>query len=202
MPAKKIGYGKQHTQKNKLAARSLRAVWVGQVGRTGEHIVIKPNSGRTVRRVPIEDRWSAEDILNVKATPRHPTQSLRDKSELQAKLVDEEANVEHRARTDRSRDIAERRRNAAVDEDSGANLRQPQIQEPREEGVRRFKITESLLDKYGYTDGCEQCRRKLAGISDSMPGRRIHTEACQTRLQNVMMEDEKGKSSLSSMTSG
>ena len=29
MEAKKIGYGKQHAQKNKLAARSLRAIWVG-----------------------------------------------------------------------------------------------------------------------------------------------------------------------------
>ena len=36
----------------------------------------------------------------------------------------------------------------------------------------------------------------LAGICDSMPGRGMHTEACRTRLQNVMMEDEKGKSTL------
>ena len=40
---RKLKYGKRKAQKNKLVARSIKCVLVGQVSRTGEHIVIKPN---------------------------------------------------------------------------------------------------------------------------------------------------------------
>ena len=36
-------------------------------------------------------------------------------------------------------------------------------------------ITEELLEKYGYTDGCEGCRRRRAGIGE----RANHFEACR-----------------------
>ena len=44
----KIGYGNRNAQKNELAPRSIRAAVVGQVGRTGEHVVIK-RDGEAVR---------------------------------------------------------------------------------------------------------------------------------------------------------
>ena len=56
----KLGYGKRKGQKIKLVTRALKCVLVGQVYRTGEHIVLKPNGDaarcRTVFRVPLEDR--------------------------------------------------------------------------------------------------------------------------------------------------
>ena len=59
--------------------RLIRCVLVGQVSRTGEHIVIKPNGDaarcRTVFRVPLADRWDAEAVLAICATPRRPTPS-------------------------------------------------------------------------------------------------------------------------------
>ena len=45
---RRVGHGKTKRQKKKLVGRSIEAVWVGQVGRTGEHIVVKP-SGDAVR---------------------------------------------------------------------------------------------------------------------------------------------------------
>ena len=43
--------------------RSLAGTWVGQMARTGEHIVILENGdamrSRTLKRVPIEERWDA-----------------------------------------------------------------------------------------------------------------------------------------------
>ena len=56
----KLGYGKRKAQKNKLGARSIKCVLVGQLSRTGEHIVAKPHGDaarcRAVFRVPLEDR--------------------------------------------------------------------------------------------------------------------------------------------------
>ena len=36
----KLGYGKRKGQKNKLVTRAIKCVLVGQVSRTGEHIVV------------------------------------------------------------------------------------------------------------------------------------------------------------------
>ena len=91
----KVSCGKRGAQKNKLAARFIKTVWVGQVARTGEHVVIKKNGDamrcRTIRRVPIEDRWSAEEVLNIRGSPRCPAPSRIDSDTLQARRVDEEA---------------------------------------------------------------------------------------------------------------
>ena len=43
LAAQKVGYDKRHAQKNMLAPQSIQAIWVGQIARTGEHIVSKPN---------------------------------------------------------------------------------------------------------------------------------------------------------------
>ncbi len=76
--------GRTRKQKRKLAPRAIPAVWVGQVGRTGEHIVIKENGDavrcRTVKRNAPEDRWLAEKVMLIKATPRCPAPSAKDLS--------------------------------------------------------------------------------------------------------------------------
>ena len=76
MTLKKRQHGKTKKQKMKLAARSIYGTWVGQVARSGEHIVIKSSGDavrcRTVRRIPKEKRWNAENVLTVEATPRCP----------------------------------------------------------------------------------------------------------------------------------
>ena len=90
--ARKLGYGKRKSQKNKLMPRSIRCILVGQMLRTGEHVVIKPNGDaarcRTVFRVPLEDRWDAEEIVNIRATPRSPTPSSGE-GEIRAPLAEE-----------------------------------------------------------------------------------------------------------------
>ncbi len=70
-----IAKGHKKRQKKKLAPRAIKGIWVGQVGRTGEHIVVKNNGDaircRTIRRLPIEDRWNATMIKDILATPRN-----------------------------------------------------------------------------------------------------------------------------------
>ena len=73
-----------------------------------------------------------------------------------------------------------------ADEDAGANLQSPQASDPREEAFRRFKISDAMLTKYGYTEGCDQCMRKERG--SFIHGR--HSESCRMRIQNLLMDDE------------
>ena len=192
LAARKIGSGKKKIQKNKLAPRSIKAIWVGQIARTGEHIVVKPNGDavkcRTIRRVPIEERWRVEDVLKITATPRRPAPSQADEGDIKAKLADEEASAEKEQPSRRKEDV-KRKHDEAADEDTGANLQAPQARDTHEEAFRRFKITDTMLTKYGYTDQCDACMRKERG--SLIQGR--HSESCRKRIQDLLMNDETGK---------
>jgi len=59
----------------------------------------------------------------------------------------------------------------------------------REAGMRRMRITPDLLRKYGYTEGCEGCRYKRAGLSE----KRGHSERCRNRINDVVDADEEEK---------
>ena len=175
--------GKKDKQRKKLAEQAVEAIWVGQMARTGEHIVAQPNGDafrcRTVRRVPEEDRWSLEKVLSIEATPRKPSPTKAKPDALDVKLADEEAKAPRRLR----RDPVHREGH----EDEAAALPMPAA---REEDVRDFRITEAILAEYGgYMDGCLGCEHKRAGL----PGHRGHDRACRLRLQKSMEEDEKGR---------
>ncbi len=65
------------TRKQALVSRWKHAIWVGMSERSNEHVVVLAEGGpaikvRTIKRKPITDRWSAEAIDNIKATPRRP----------------------------------------------------------------------------------------------------------------------------------
>ena len=48
-----------------------------------------------------------------------------------------------------------------------------------------MKITQEILHKYGYTEGCDSCRYKSAGFHEN----REHNLECRTRIEKAMMED-------------
>ena len=47
--------------------------------RTGEHVIVLPSGeairGRTIHRIPVEDRWDPAAIIAVRALPRRPAPS-------------------------------------------------------------------------------------------------------------------------------
>ena len=170
--------GKAKKQKRKLAHRCVQAVWVGQVARTGEHIVILDSGDavrcRTIKRVPVESRWDPERALLVKATPRCPAPSSKNPERIESRVTDDvDAKVED-AKQDGQR------------EKPDVDLPGP---EPREgnHGYRDFRITKQLLEKYGYTDGCTGCVHKACGLDDHRP----HDPQCRQRLSEAMMSDER-----------
>ena len=53
------------------------AVWVGIAKRSNEHIIVIEGGGpaircRTIKRRPMSDRWQADKVAEIKATPRRP----------------------------------------------------------------------------------------------------------------------------------
>ena len=192
MTTKKKEKGKTKQQQMKFAPRSIRAVWVGVVHRTGEHIVIKVNGDavrcRTIKRVPEEERWDIDAVMNIKGTPRRPTPSSAGSPEvLASRLADEEAGVEHVIRPPRAQGPRE----------SGVGQAEARSQEI---DIRDLRITDAILEKYGgpekYTPGCPGCEHKKHGRD----GHRGHTQACRQRLYEAMADDEDGKAKLEEMS--
>ena len=52
----------------------------------------------------------------------------------------------------------------------------------------RMRITKAVLDKYGYTEGCEGCRRRAAGLD-----KHDHSEICRARIWDAMGLDPQGQ---------
>ncbi len=188
--------GKEKKNKKKFAPRSILAVWVGQIARTGEHIVVKQNGDavkcRTIRRVPEDDRWNAQRVLDIRGTPRRPAPSQRDAGQLEARLVDEEARGPLRRvpQLERDDDLA-----GAEPEASGAHLQQPEARN-RERDIREMRITNNIIEKFGgearYTVGCPGCQHKMMGL----PGHRGHSGECRQRLYDAMQQSDEGRAIL------
>ena len=64
----------------------------------------------------------------------------------------------------------------------------PTMQPRKEPQMRRMKITEIMLQKYGYTEGCEGCRAKAAGMTQ-----KPHGEACRKRIEQALDGDGAGR---------
>jgi hypothetical protein len=74
----KLKRKKKTTKKDALSTKWRRGIWMGVTTRSNEHIVIIDGGEeavrvRTIKRRPIDERWSAEGVEAIKATPRHPT---------------------------------------------------------------------------------------------------------------------------------
>merc|ERR1711963_1067941 len=44
-----------------------------------------------------------------------------------------------------------------------------------------------MLDKFGYTEGCEGCRHKRSGVGG---GNKPHSEICRSRINEAVERDE------------
>ena len=51
-----------------------------------------------------------------------------------------------------------------------------------------FKVTKSLLDKFGYTDDCPGCLARFIGTEH-----RLHTAECRRRIEAEIQKDDTEK---------
>ena len=153
-------------KKRSLRSKWEDAIWVGIAKKSNEHIVVLEDSGqaircRTMRRRPMGDRWKAQAIAEIRASPRMP--NPKDPEDDDVKPVREPAV-----------------REVSPDEVVGDAPARP----PSEVRRRNFRITKQLLQKYGYTPGCKGCDAALGGRDA-----RAHDEECRERIEAAMEED-------------
>ena len=173
---------KNTTVRRKLAERSIAATWVGVVERTGEHIIVANSTGkavrvRTIRRLPEEERWSNELITNIRATPRYPNPHKKPKE------------GEDRLEAPHDEELSPMTSDKAEIKRGTSDELSPPTSGPRDSAMRELKITKRILEKFGYSDGCEGCLHAEAGLSH-----RAHSATCRTRIYRELGEDEMERS--------
>ena len=161
----------ESNRKRALRSKWVHGTWVGMTQRTNEHLVVLAQGGpavrvRTVKRKPLEDRWDADAVREVKATPYKPNP----KDQSQAEVHDAS-----RGQGDEVLPVIEVR-------GDGTQLEEAEVEE-REVRRRDFKITKRILEKYGYDPDCPGCTGALTGK------RREHTLKCRVRLEEKMNDD-------------
>ena len=155
-----------HDRRDKLDSEWFEGIWLGHSRGSNEHIV-GTDSGviraYAVKRQPEDRRWNAEMLRNLKGTPQQPRPDQPGSA------------VPVSVRFD-------------VEEDAAPQEPQP----PPQRQIRRMRITETLLQQYGYTVGCEGCRFRRAGLGETRP----HTEECRTRVEAALAANEAGRAAL------
>ena len=126
---------------------------------------------RTLRSRPESERWSADAINDVVATPDAP--NPKDPTQRAPKGARETKGTEKE-----------------VDPDGGHKLDKAPVR--HQEGfTRNFRITDKLIEKFGYTAGCRGCEAKIEGTS-----REPHSATCRQRLEEEMMSDDMEKQAI------
>ena len=159
---KEVREGKH--RKHHLETEWKEGIWLGHSRNTNEALIGTREGvvrAYSIKRREPHERWDAALIKEIKGTPKQPDPS-RAGFEIPTKInFDPEI-----------REV-------------------PQLSQPKRKDIdiRRMRITPALLQRYGYTEGCEGCRYKRAGLADG----RSHSERCRTRIYEAMGESEEGK---------
>ena len=182
-------HGRVKQQKKKLTRRSMPAVWVGQMVRTGEHVCILANGNtircRTTKRVPFEDRWNADMIFNVIGIPRLLAPGKHNPNSIDTLKADE-GHVEEVEKVPR----------APREDDPTRVFHEIPEGQQREVDARELRITDCILEKIGgpekYTPGCLGCDAKQAGTYYS----KGHSKECRQRIYEAMEKSAEGRALL------
>ena len=155
-----------------LDGRWLEGTWVGVHDRTGEHIVVLKTGQaikvRTIKLKPESERWKADAISCIRATPRQPDpDGHRGQHSREGEGPGEDAGAA-----------------AAVPAQGGADIPEARVM-PDMKIRRDFKVTRGLLDDLGPTPGCIGCEAAMTAGSTSRP----HTRECRDRLEELMTND-------------
>ena len=156
---KQIREGKN--RRDKFESEDREGVWLGHNREANEVLIGTPSGvvrAFSYRRRSEGSRWDADLIKNMQGTPEQPDPT-RPGVGIPIKVRFSEP--------------------AHVDE---AIPNQPARQE---QGPRRMRIMPYMLEKYGFTEGCEGCRHKQAGLQ----GARDHSETCRVRIMEAIRQD-------------
>ena len=146
---------------NKLESEWAEGIWLGHARSSNEHIIGTTQGAVKAYAVKRQDpvrRWDRDLLQNLQGTPQRPDPNKPGIA------------IPIRVNFD------------APAEDEPV----PAQPEERHRQIRRMKLTGRILEKYGYSENCEGCRFKRAGLSES----RNHTDECRKRIEGAMAQDE------------
>ena len=154
------------TKRLSLKNRWVMGTWVGINRRTNEHIVALNDGGaairvRTVMRSSPGCRWSLDKIRQIRARPSTPNPIDDNQEEVLPERLTKGIEVE-------------------VD---GTTLLEASASD---ELVQRrdFRITKGLIERYGFSAGCQGCEEALLGK------RRRHSDECRARFEDEMVKED------------
>ena len=143
-----------------------KGVWLGHTRNSNEHVIGTAEGvlrAYSIKRLDPEERWNKDLIAAVRGTPQQP---------------------------DPRRQGFRVPIRVSFDEPTSDGVPPPPVvSEDRPRDIRRMNITSKLLEKYGFTEGCEGCRFKRANLGEI----RKHSEACRARLMEAMDGDDWGR---------
>ena len=137
---KEIRPGKERA--NKLESEWREGLWLGHSRRSNEGIIGTREGvvrAYAVKRMDEESRWDAKYLQEMKGTPQQPDPSLP------GLAIPIKVNID------------------PPHEESPAPAEGPVDECDRQ--VRRMRITGVMLQKCGYTEGCDGCRHRRAGMA-------------------------------------
>ena len=160
----KVWYKKRDKPKDqqKSEPKWELAIWLGHARDSNEAIVGTAEGAYrafAVKRMAENERWDAELIQTIQGTPQQPDPG---KSGIAIP-------------------IGFRFESKLTEVDV-----QP-VREMMEPMARRRGITQTELEKYGFTVGCPGCIAKQKGEV----AKKGHSEACRKRIEDMMRQDEK-----------
>ena len=160
---------KAKTKMDKINSRWAYGIFVGVRPRSGELWVATPEGVkkvRSVRRVPMEDRWSEDSVKWVRHVPWH---LYRDQVDADGDIPEEKAvqpkDIQHEA-------------------PHGLPQEPVIVLRTRKVPPRAFQIRKEDAEKHGYTRGCAGCSSWFRGL-----GRQPHTAECRARFAELMKDE-------------
>ena len=136
------------------------AIWLGHARDSNETIVgTAEGASKTyaVKRMPEDERWDPEFIRSMQGIPQQP--------DPKRKGITIPISFRFESMT--------------------TEIETHPVKEPTEPTARRRGMTQTELDKYGFTPGCPGCIAKQRGEI----AKRGHSEACRKRIEDMMRQD-------------
>ena len=153
----------------KINPRWEYGIFVGVRRKSGEVWIAtreKLSLARSIRRIPVEQRWSRDCVEWVQWVPWN---RYRDAPDADGDLPEGVPVVEPRE----------------IQSDLGSR---PIIIETRERAPREFYIRREDCEKHGYTRGCGGCSSWFQGLS-----RQPHSEKCRERFREILKGEARVK---------
>ena len=156
----------QKERRDKWNTEEREGVWLGHTRSSNEHLIGTPGGvvkAYSIRRKIDEERWSKQAVEGMKGTP--------DQMKPGPGAVGGGG--------------------PPVDFGGGAmdDLEPDHVEKPPVLETRRFRITPTMLEEHGYTDGCDGCQRKRAGLR----GHAAHSEVCRQRVAEALKQTAAGR---------